>query len=137
MAGGERPTTIAGSPAVVGEEVLERVRCFLSGARLGDALEDLQEQTEDLVQEAATGAPTGTMPQDMVFTTWDVVKSELSFGRDVCGTYDDLVETYRAVIDHALGSPHHLTTKDVSVLRQTLDSLTARMAVREFEVTGN
>lgn len=54
----------------------ERFKCFLLGVEVGDALEDLQEQTEDLIEQAAVVSDpfqTIALPSCLVNTAGDLV----------------------------------------------------------------
>lgn len=54
----------------------ERLKCFLLGVEVGDALEDLQEQTEDLVEQAAVVSDqfqTLSLPSCLKNTAGDLV----------------------------------------------------------------
>lgn len=138
MAVGMVPTSIAASPAVAAGEDLGRIRCFLWGAQLGDALEDLQEQTEDLVEQAAqiTRGSGDVHPDTCLINTWSDVR-DILLGPAVldCGFANPEVETLVHNLDplltgrrSAVGAVVIIKPEDVPVIRLGVDNLTALMA---------
>ncbi len=138
MLAGTAPTSIAASPAVAAGEGLSRVRCFLLGAELGDALEDLQEQTEDLVEQAAkiTQGSGDVFPDTCLTNTWSDVR-DILLGPAVldCGfdnpEVQNLVQNLNPLLTGRrtdMGSMPIIKPEDVPVIRLAVDNLTAIMA---------
>lgn len=134
----EIPTSIAASPAVVAGEDTGRIRCFLWGAQLGDAMEDLQEQTEDLVEQAAqiTHGTGDISPDTCLTNTWgDVRDILLGPAASDCGFNNPEVQTLVHNLDPLiasrtteLGGAIIIKPDDVPAIRLAVDRLTAIMA---------
>lgn len=114
-------------------EMEARLKCFYLGARLGDALEDLQERAEDLVEDVAP-VPVGdrVRPSDSLLEAWDEVRGILlhtGAGSAECGYDDPEIKTLVANIDPIV--QQRMTVTDVHDFRRALDELTILMARRE------
>ncbi len=112
-----------------------RYQCFMLGAQLGDTLEDLQEQTEDLVEQIGMASKkldtTQISPTDSLRNLASDLRDLTIVASDDCQLTDNL--TYNLVQDiwHKIIAKELYTADDVMNLRRELDQLTGRMAALE------
>ena len=121
-------------------DVESKVACLLLGAALGDTLEDIQQQTEDLVEEAgaASSAPNGVQPTITLRSLWEDYRDLLTVAEMDCSFTDSEVLASTRFIDGylhrpSINEPVQLTQAQVEEVRRALDHITARMSYRENE----
>jgi hypothetical protein len=102
---GETPTTIAGSPSIIGNEARQRVECFLLGARIhdhvGDMLKALEEMDEAKVGEDALMGDAGKWFHDLSTMTG----REVSDAGDLGCVPEEVQQLYDETTIHAPGDP--------------------------------
>ena len=113
--------------------------CFLLGYELGDAVEDLQQQTEELLEEAGEAAFSAELAAHhpkVQFTnelksTWSDVRDRFIAsqpGGFDCQFTDESTLAIVRELHVYLTQPRGIETTEVPVVRTLVDRLTARMA---------
>lgn len=109
-----------------------RYQCFMLGTQLGDTIEDLQEQTEDLVEQAAqaTRKPDSVplIPTASLSNLAHDLQDYLEVAEGYCGLGDEVTDGLYREVSHQITDGKLRTLDDVMALRRQLDQLTARVA---------
>lgn len=111
----------------------DRLRCFLLGTEVGDALEDLQQQTEDLLEEVAVGTHASEefqVDSCLVGTAADIYDMLIGPAGTDCGFNE--AEVNLGVLSKLRGG--RVRREEVLDVRRDVDKITMYFAAKANQV---